>query len=262
MIDNKNKILKTINKDFKNNNITSIFDVLNKISSHYDVFEPEIINANLGYDLEIEINDKKFLYKTLKITIGMNDEDSILVEPKGNDFVDVFKINNNGSILPNKRIYKNISDNSVIEKIFLNKGTIKYNKNDNIIYHKYVYHLKNDNLDTKIKIIIPTNIPFVENLFIKKILENSLIIKDIDNLFSVIKANLKIDKACIRLENIKDNDKEYIDFRFKKLMEYKRITDNKILEYKDGYDRLLVTEFKSESLESDEFKKVINLIRS
>ena len=277
IIKDKKKLLKNIDKNFKNERISNVERLLEMITDYYDLEYPEIVDLKNEYDLEIIIKDKNIDTRFYKIILSMDKHDFVLVELSDKNYVDLFKLCH-GFIKNNKRIYKNKEKNIIIEKIVFSGNNYlrleKYHEEriediDQVIintiktnYEGYVYYFKNSYLNAKIIVDIPLNSPFVENFFIKKIFESHLEITNIDILFYVIKSILNCSKAHIRIENNKERGIEVIDFSLGKLLEYTRITDDKKIEYKDGYKELLITKYESDSLENDEFQKVLKMIRS
>lgn len=279
IIKDKKKLLKNINENFRNDYIIDIEDLLEMIIDHYDIADPILENVNYGYDLELMIKDKEYDLKSYNVIVSMNTKDNILVEVSNANYIDSFKLSSRGFIRNNKRIYKNSKNNETIEKTIFafDKKYLELEKyykeeiNDfdetiintiKVNYEGYEYHFKNNYLDSEIRIEIPHNYPFVEDFFIKKIFESNIEITNINILFYVIKKVLNCSKAIIKIQNHKEKGYEIIHFENNELKRYRKIDDDKMIEYKEGARELLITRFEKDTIENKEFQKVLKMIRS
>lgn len=276
IVQEKKKNYSLVNKNYRIKWL-NINNILEMIVDYYELSDPIIIDINDGYELELTLCDNEFDYRKYNVIISINQNNLLLVEIKDMDYIDTFRLTNKGMIVHDKRIFKN-NNSKLAKKYFTGDNNyLEINKtkkeiiedidetviNDiEVTYRCYLYRFKNKYLDCSINIEIPENYPFVENMFIKNILNSNIEINDIDTLFIIIKKILYCKSARINLNNNTINGLEVFDFDNGKLMEYVRIKDDKMIEYKDGYEELEITKFEKDSLDTEEFQKVLKIVRS
>ena len=270
-IKDKNKYLKNIDKKFKNSKIDKVENTIKTICYHYKIEYPEIINLKIDNNLEIKIRDYKYDNRIYTITISPISRKPILVSLTGKNYIESFELFNDHIMSIDKRIYQNNDKNIIIEKhMFIGENgncyLIKKEKIDDneeeIPYTGLLFYFKNDYLNGELSFAIPESHPFVEKLFVKQLLECNIEIPNIETLYCIVKSIINCNKINLKVENNTDKGKEIILVDNNKLKEYARITNDKKIEYKEGYKDLKVTKYETESIDNQEFQKALKMIRS
>lgn len=259
-IKDKNNLLQKVSKDLLDTKKGKLEKILHAFSEKYDMIEPEIIDVNLEYDLEIFIIDKKIDSRVYKVIISPTLNDLVYVEISDQNYLDVYNYFNQGYFVLKKRIYYNHYKDEKIEKSFFDKND-SFNlpsSNDKNYNKGYFYKFQNSYLNSEIDINIPDNFSFNESLFIKEIFASPIKVTDIDILFYIIKKALKCLQVTIEIKN----RAELIYYQNGNLMEYIRFKDNKKIEYRNGYKELIVTKYEHDSLENKDFQKILKIVRS
>ena len=259
-IKDKNNLLKKACKNFKNSNVSSLKMLLTMFADILNIYELEIINIDLEYDLEISIIDSLIDYRIYKLIISYDETKPILVEISDKNYIESYILTPRGFLIHDARIYQNDKKTEIIERKYnhITRHKIYLPGNNDNNYNNYLYKFKNNYLNSEIDIKIPKNFPFVEGLFIKTIFESSEEINNIDMLFYIIKNILCCKDVSIKI----CNNQEIIDYQNGKLLEYVRITNDQKIEYKDGFDKLRITKYETESLENENFQKILKIVRS
>ena len=241
---------------------------LELIADYYGIKNPEVTDLdsiNIGnYHLDVELKNRDLDIITYRIMLSNDSELPIIVKLSNQDYTDLFKIAMCGFAIHIKRIFK--KDDVKLEKNYYkpNDNYLKSEKELNkekVIFNTYNYDFKNDNLNSNIQISFPANYPFVENLFVKSLMEKLNDIEDIETLYSVVKHVLGCKDVSIGIINNKE-EIEKICTDLGELIDYRRIKGNKLYEYKKGYENVMVTEHSNISLEDPVFQKVLKDIRS